>query len=87
MDGGFASLFAVKFLTVLRNPAALGALQKAFAQDRWEVTRMAALDGMFETSKTVAKPYVEAALEDKSPVVQHLAESLWMSYEPSKSDK
>jgi hypothetical protein len=87
VDGGFTQLFAVKFLTALRNPAALGALQRAFAQDQWEVTRMAALDGMFETSKTASKPYVEAALEDKSPVVRHAAEHLWISYEPPKSDK
>lgn len=85
-DGGFTQLFAVKFLTALRNPSAFGALQKAFAQDQWEVTRMAALDGMFETSKTAAEPYVEVALEDRSPVVRHVAESLWTSYKPHKSD-
>jgi hypothetical protein len=87
VDGGFSQLFAVRFLTALRNPAALGALQRAFAQDQWEVTRVAALAGMFETSKTTTKPYVEAALEDKSEVVRHMAESLWTSYEPHKSDK
>jgi hypothetical protein len=86
-DGGFSQLFAVRFLSALRNPAALGALRRAFAQDQWEVTRMTALAGMFETSKTAAEPYVEAALEDKSPVVRHMAESLWTSYEPHKSDK
>ena len=80
VDGGFSQLFAVRFLSALRNPAALGVLRRAFARDQWEVTRMAALAGMFETSKTAAEPYVEAALEDKSPVVRHLAESLWTSY-------
>jgi|SRR5215469_535643 len=87
IDCGFAPLFALKFLTALRNRAALGAFQRAFAQDQWEVTRVYALAGMFETSKTAAKPYVEAALEDKSQVVRQMAESLWTSYEPHKSDK
>ena len=81
-DGGFTQLFAVKFLTALRNPSALAALQRAFDQDQWEVTRMAALAGMFETSKAAAEPYVEAALEDTSPVVRHMAESLWAEYKP-----
>ena len=78
VDCGFAQLFALKFLTALRNPAALSALQKAFAQDRWEVTRVYALAGMFETSKTAAEPYVKAALEDKSRGVRHMAEGLWL---------
>jgi len=87
VDCGFARLFALKFLTALRNPAALGAFQRAFAQDQWEVTRVYALAGMFETSKTAAEPYVKAALEDKSPSVRHMAEGLWLSYQPHKSDK
>jgi len=88
IDCGFpAPLLALKFLTALRNPAALGAFQSAFAQDQWEVTRMYALAGMFETSKTAAEPYVKAALEDKSPNVRHMAEGLWLSYQPHKSDK
>ena len=87
VDCGFAPLFALKFLTALRNQAALGAFRRAFAQDQWEVIRVYALAGMFETSKTAAKPYVEAALEDTSQVVRHMAESLWTSYEPHKSDK
>ena len=87
VDCGFAPLFALKFLTALRNPAALGAFQRAFAQDQWEVTRMYALAGMFETSKTAAEPYVKAALEDKLPNVRHMAEGLWLSYQPHKSDK
>ena len=81
VDCGFAQLFALKFLTALRDPAALGAFQRAVAQDQWEVTRMYALAGMFETSKTAAEPYVKAALEDKSPNVQHMAEGLWLSYQ------
>lgn len=48
---------------------------------------MYALAGMFETSKTVAEPYVKAALEDKSPNVRRMAEGLWLSYQPHKSDK
>jgi len=43
-----------------------------------------ALAGMFETSKTAAEPYVKSALEDKSPHVRHMAEGLWLSYEPHK---
>jgi hypothetical protein len=85
VNDGFTQLFAVKFLTSLRNPAALDALQRAFAQDQWEVTRMAALDGMFETSKAAAEPYVKLALEDKSRVVRELAEELWPIY-AHKSD-
>jgi hypothetical protein len=84
---GFAQLFALKFLTALRNPAALGVFERAFAQDQGEVTRVYALAGMFETSKTAAEPYVKAALEDKSPDVRHMAEGLWLSYEQHKSDK
>jgi hypothetical protein len=87
VDGGFSQLFAVRFLTSLRNPAAFSALQRAFAQDQWEVTRTAALAGMFETSKTAPEPYVKAALEDQSRVVCHMAESLWTSYEQHESDK
>ena len=87
VDCGFAQLFALKFLTALQNPAALGPLQRAFAQCQWEVTRVYALAGMFETSKTAAEPYVKAALEDKSPVVRRTAEGLWLSYQPHKSDK
>src|SRR5215469_472909 len=87
IDCGFAPLFALKFLTALRNPAALGIFQRAFAQDQGEVTRMYALAGMFETSKTAAEPYVKAALEDKSPSVRHMAEGRWLSYQPHKTDK
>ena len=86
IDCGFTPLFALKFLTALRNPAALGAFQRAFAQDQWEETRVYALAGMFETSKTAAEPYVKA-LEDKLPSVRHMAEGLWLSYEPHESDK
>lgn len=87
IDCGFAPLFALKFLTALRNPAALGAFQRAFAEDQWEVTRMYGLAGMLETSKTAAEPYVKAALEDESPNVRHMAEGLWLSYQPDKCAK
>lgn len=87
IDCGFTPLFALKFLTALQNPAALGAFQRAFAQDQSEETRVYALAGMFETSKTAAEPYVKAALEDKSPSVRHMAEGLWLWYRPHKSDK
>jgi hypothetical protein len=36
----------------------LGPLKRAFAQDQWEVTRAAALDGIFAVSQLEAKPYV-----------------------------
>jgi len=85
-DGGLVQFFAVKFLTALRSPTALSALQRAFAPDQWEVTRMAALYGMFETSKEAARPYIEAALDDESPLVRQTAERLYAESGPPGSD-
>jgi hypothetical protein len=55
-------LFAVKFLMALCGSSTLGPLKRAFAQDQGEVTRAAALDGLFAVSQVEAKPYVKAAL-------------------------
>lgn len=67
---GLTQLFAVKFLMAIGGPSTLGPLKRAFAQDQWEVTRAAALDGMFQVSRAEAKPYVEAALGDRSQLVR-----------------
>jgi len=58
----------------------LGPLKRAFAQDQWEVTRTAALSGMFAASHAEAKPFVEAALSDSSPLVRQRARDLWKLY-------
>ena len=54
----------------------LGPLKRALAQDQCEVTRAAALDGIFAVSHAEAKPYVEAALGDRSELVQRRAHEL-----------
>ena len=43
---GFTQLFAVNFLMAIGGTSTLSPLKRAFAQDQWEVTRAAALDGM-----------------------------------------
>jgi hypothetical protein len=53
----------------------------AFAQDQWEVTRAAALDSIFAVSPAEAKPYVDAALDDKSQVLRLRAQHLWSLYQ------
>jgi hypothetical protein len=74
-------LFAVKFLMAIGGPSTLGPLKRAFAQDQWEVTRAAALDGIYAVSHAEAKPYVEAALGDRSQLVQRRAHDLWSLYQ------
>jgi hypothetical protein len=78
---GLTQLFAVKFLMAIGGPSMLGPLKRAFAQDQWEVTRAAALDGMFEVSRAEAKPYVEAALGDRSQLILQRAHDLWSLYQ------
>src|SRR6266478_915655 len=69
-QNGFTQLFAVKFLMGIGGSSTLGPLKGALAQDQWEVTRATALSGMFSVSPDAARPYVEAALTDKSHLVQ-----------------
>ena len=77
---GFTQLYAVKFLMAIGGPSTIGPLKRAFAQDQWEVTRAAALDGLFAASHAEAKPYVEAALSDRSQLVRQRAHHLWSLY-------
>ena len=81
---GFTQLFAVKFLTAIGGPSTIGPLKRAFSQDQWEVTRAAALSGMFAVSKVEAKPYVDAARGDSSRLVRQRAEQLSAMYEQDK---
>lgn len=74
-------LFAVKFLMAIGGSSTLGPLKRAFAQDQWEVTRAAALDGIFAVSPAEAKPYVEAALSDSSQLVRSRARDLLNVYQ------
>jgi hypothetical protein len=77
----FTQLFAVKFLMAIGGSSTLGPLKRAFAQDQWEVTRAAALNGIFAVSQAEAKPYVEAALGDNSRLVRQRALDLWNLYQ------
>ena len=63
------------------GPSTLGPLERALAQDQWDVTRAAALDGIYQVSPAEAKPYVEAALGDKSQVVRQRAHGLLSLYQ------
>ena len=74
-------LYAVKFLMAIGGPSTLGPLKRAFAQDQWEVTRAVALSGIFQVSPADAKPYVEAALSDRSQLVQQYAHHLLSLYQ------
>jgi hypothetical protein len=78
---GLTQLFAVKFLMAIGGSSTLGPLKRALAQDQWEVTRAAALDGIFAVSHAEAKPYVEGALGDRSQLVQRRAHNLWSLYQ------
>ena len=78
---GFTQLFAVKFLMGIGGSSTLGPLKGALAQDQWEVTRATALSGMFSVSPDAARPYVEAALTDKSHLVQQRAQELQAFYQ------
>jgi hypothetical protein len=73
------------FYALLENKAkkniTIGPLKRAFAQDQSEVTRAAALDGIFAVSHAEAKPYVEAAFGDRSQLVQRRAHDLWSLYQ------
>src|SRR5713101_3027113 len=73
---GFTQLYAVNFLIAIGGSSTLGPLKRAFAQDQWEVTRAVALDGIFAVSHAEAKPYVEAALRDRSQLVRRRAHDL-----------
>jgi hypothetical protein len=74
-------LFAVEFLMAIGGLSTLDPLKRAFAQDQWEVTRAAALSGIFAVSRAEAKPYVVAALGDRSQLVRRRAHDLWSSYQ------
>ena len=78
---GFTQLYTVKFLMAIGGSSTLGPLKRAFAQDQWEVTRAAALDGIFGVSPAEAKPYVEAALIDSSQLVRLRAHHLLSLYQ------
>jgi hypothetical protein len=78
---GLTQLFAVRFLMDIGGTSTLAPLKRAFAQDQWEVVRDAALDGIFQVSPFEAKPYVEAALGDRSQVVGQNAQHLWSLYQ------
>jgi hypothetical protein len=78
---GLTQFFAVKFLMAIGGSSTLSPLKRAFAQDQWEVTRVAALDGLFAVSQVEAKPYVEAVLGDRSQLVQRRAHDLWSLYQ------
>jgi hypothetical protein len=78
---GLTQFFAVRFLMEIGGNSTLGPLKRAFAQDQWEVVRDAALDGIFRVSPTEAKPYLEAALGDRSQVVRQNAQHLWSLYQ------
>src|SRR5262249_2206646 len=86
--GGLRQWFAVKFLMLVGGPGTFAPLQKAFAEDPWEVTREAALDGMFAVSESQAKPFIKVALADKSEAVRSRAQQLWaLSREHEEADK
>jgi hypothetical protein len=78
---GFTQLLAVAFLADIGGPATFVPLKQAFAPDQWEVTRLAALYGMFAASPAKAKPYVRRALIDRSGLVRERASELWNWYE------
>lgn len=78
----FSRFFAVKFLMAIGGPSTLGPLKRAFAPDQWEVTRAAALSGMFTVSRPDAKPFIKAALVDQSHLVRQRARELWALYQP-----
>ena len=81
---GLTQLFAVRFLMAVGGSSTLGPLKRAFAQDQWEVTRDVALNGIFATSPDEAMPCVEAALGDRSQLIQHTAQRLWSLYQQQK---
>lgn len=80
----FTQVFVVQFLMVIGGPSTLPHLKRAFASDQWEVTRAAALSGMFKVSQVEAKPYVEAALQDQSQLVRQRAQQLLALYRLKK---
>jgi hypothetical protein len=73
-------LLAVKFLAALKLPSTSTPLKLALAPDRWEITRAAALSTLYDLSQSDAKPYVQAALADKSALVRQRAKSLMDLY-------
>lgn len=84
---GLTQLFAVKFLMAIGGSTILSPLKRAFAQqDQWEVTRAAALDGIFSVSRDEARPYVKAALADKSPLVHLRAKELLALYQEQNNE-
>src|SRR5882757_8751040 len=84
---GFTQLYTVKFLMAIGGSSTLGPLKRAFAQDQWEVTRAAALDGIFSVSRDEDRPYVRAALADKSPLVQRRAKELLALYDEQNTEE
>lgn len=84
---GLTQLFAVKFLMAIGSSSTLGPLKRAFAHDQWEVTRAAVLDGIFSVSRDEARPYVKAALTDKSAAVQQRAKELLALYQEQNNEE
>jgi hypothetical protein len=84
---GFTQLFAVKFLMVIGGSASFAALERAFANDQWEVTRATALSGMFAASPVQTNPYIDLALHDKSQLVQRQARQMCLLYQQQTNGK
>jgi len=70
----------------LRNPAAIQCLSEGLRPRPLGRHSMAALYGLVETSKEAANPYIEAALDDESPLVRETAERIHGESEPPGSD-
>jgi hypothetical protein len=66
--------------SLVQAPESVGSVESG-AEDQWEVTRAAALDGLFAVSQVEAKPYVKAALGDMSQLVWRRAHDLWSLYQ------
>lgn len=81
---GFGELMAVKFLIALGGTATMAPLEKATMPDQWDVTRAQALSGLYQLSANEAKPYIEAAVNDKSQLVRQRAHDLYQLYPASK---
>lgn len=79
-NDGFTQLFAVRFLVDIGGSATLVPLKRAFDPDHWEVTRLVALEGMFNASPVEAEPYVKRGLADQSILIRNCANELWHLY-------
>lgn len=73
---GFAQLLAVKFLTAVRGPTVYDPLVHATSKDKWQVTRLSAMDGLASSPSVEKLTVIEALQTDEDLLVAKRAREI-----------